>query len=734
MSTYKRPVVRKKGGGASDKSLGTKVYDEELNKEIQRFTNLGIVGTYNQLAGIARASLRGKKRAENERARIQRNKERMQLLRQVRKFRGGKRFNYKPTLVLFSGTAEKSEPDLKALFIKKLDPMVHEVSVMSGKTVLATHTREYGIKTLSKRLPYDSLGFKGTMGRRAFYLRLFKSGKCTFTGGYRDGAVSLRKDPMSLVRSILGTVNSFELKYCMSEIDTGYRVRPGVRPDTLFSVMAEALPNYVNQMKFSAPVPGASEQPFVSVGPIRVFPNGKMQLSEFTTEAEYSRVKAEAGIVINILDGFGIFEKRNSNLPKGRATRAQTRYSNQIAPNIKSRATTCPKNRRPVPYSFGGEPIGPGWYVGANPQGQPCCYKIPKTSKNYMRPKIVQRFANLGIRIPQSAKNAFGIQLNNSNNPVNVSGKEPNALKFSILGDTIYYGKKRASQSAIKRASELTGKSGDDLIKVLKVNPIGEYSVVPNLKIGTRMADRWTLPRLVDVAQRLGITYVSKSSSKLDVILAIAKHAPLNSVQQNTFRVGNKRNAAYMKKSNLIKRAMNIYRVNVSGEKTLKNMIAKLKSTVNLRTFESTFKNMVPKRYHKQLYASAKNTLVGKSKAEIRNVLQRMVGEIPITPVPFVPPPIASPKKVKTKPGFTNAEKNAIRTEYLKNLPVEEWSEANWKFMLKRKPNLAKGVKQVSTMGGLAPMNINIDPSVVKYLKTPERVKRLSAKANVEVM
>lgn len=735
MSSYKRPTVRKR----TQAPIVKEVYNKELDDEIQRLTNIGLSGTYNQLAGIARASLRGRKRAENERERLRKNRERKVLIKKIRNVRGTTRFTYKPTLVLFSGVAEKRDPDLKSLFIKKLDPMVHEVNVLAGQDILATHTREYGIKTLQKGgLRYDSVVFKGKLGRRAFSLRIFRTGKCTFTGGYSDGAVSLRKDPMYIVRTILKNVDSFELKSCMAEIDTGYKIRPGVEPFTLLSLITKAIPEYSN---YTMPIPEEGiMQPFVSVGPIRVFPNGKIQLYQFSNELEYARIKSVAGVVIRTLEKSGIYVPRVSDVPPSRATKAQFRHTNQIAPNIKSRATTCPKDRRPTPYSFGGEPIGPGWYVGANPQGQPCCYKIPKVRKDYMKPKIIQRFANLGIRIPRSAKNAFGIDVNNSNKPINVSGKEPDTLKFSILGDAIYYGMKRASKDAIKRASTILGKSGEELISALKTTQddrLSQYSVVPNLKIGTRMADRWTLPRLVDIAQRLGITSVSKSASKVQVIRAIARHAPMNSVQPNTFRVGNKRNAYYMKKSNMVKRAMNIYGVNVSGEKTLKNMIGKLKGTLNLKAFNSVFKTVVPEKYRTQLYRNAKEQLIGKPKAEIQSVLENRVAALkPVRTRVVVPVKTPETQTKKKTAGFTQEEKNLIRMEYIKNLPVEDMSNEDWDFMfaMQKKKKMSKNVvtRKISEATEYGPLYIS-QYVAKKYLK-PTVMKRGKAKAIVEVL
>ena len=49
------------------------------------------------------------------------------------------------------------------------------------------------------------------------------------------------------------------------------------------------------------------------------------------------------------------------------------------APEVTRRGTTCPIDRRPEPYGYMGKCAKGDCYVKPNPQGQPCCYGIPKS-------------------------------------------------------------------------------------------------------------------------------------------------------------------------------------------------------------------------------------------------------------------------------------------------------------------------------------------------------------------
>lgn len=112
-------------------------------------------------------------------------------------------------------------------------------------------------------------------------------------------------------------------------------------------------------------------------------------------------------------------------LPNSRLAR---RSDMKPAPEITKRGTSCPIDRRPVPYSFQGKcPGGAGWYVRPNLQGQPCCYKIPKRIE-YSIKKVAQRYAAANVKVPEDVRRIFGIGLNTNNKLNNVGRAAPVAV------------------------------------------------------------------------------------------------------------------------------------------------------------------------------------------------------------------------------------------------------------------------------------------------------------------
>jgi len=199
-----------------------------------------------------------------------------------------------------------------------------------------------------------------------------------------------------------------------------------------------------------------------------MYATGVVQVSGITEQSQVAVAERQVSELLRTLRTAGVLTNQ-VRVAAPHLTRPQRRGANEIAPEIVSRATTCPPEKRPVPYSFAGQ-APPGYYVAPNPQGQPCCYKIPKRIE-YKKNKVINRFRRLGLQIPQVTKNAFKIIENNSNKPVNVA-PDPN---FNM----IFTNSERGFQPG--------------------------PAFIDDFKIGSRQAKRYAMPRLVDIARRIGV-------------------------------------------------------------------------------------------------------------------------------------------------------------------------------------------------------------------------------------
>jgi hypothetical protein len=134
-----------------------------------------------------------------------------------------------------------------------------------------------------------------------------------------------------------------------------------------------------------------------------------------------------------------------------------------------------------------------GYYVKPNPQGQPCCYKIPK-NPNYSGSKVAAAYKRANVKVPNTVQKVFNFGTNTGNKRNNTSH------------------------------SNLTN-------LVVKMNSkVG-------LKIGSRQCSRYSKVALVDIAHRLGLP-VLPSMDKVrlcELIQTVAKNVT------NTHNVGGTR-------------------------------------------------------------------------------------------------------------------------------------------------------------------------------------------------
>jgi hypothetical protein len=127
-----------------------------------------------------------------------------------------------------------------------------------------------------------------------------------------------------------------------------------------------------------------------------------------------------------------------------------------------------------------------------------------------------------------------------------------------------------------------------------------------------------------------------------------------------------------MKKSNLVKRAWNVYKVNVSKEKTLKNMISKIKSHVNTKQFNVLYNSIIPFPHRNRFRNSARANLLGKSKGEIQNRLRALRANLAVqvrspSPSPSPPPtPPPRPMNVSRAPSVKNGNNENVPLAFTK--------------------------------------------------------------------
>jgi len=327
---------------------------------------------------------------------------------------------------MYSGTASVPAPSIRELFFKKqvddLGDSIKEISARSRFKVQATLTREYGRK-VAQGARFEMLTFKILYGGKAHAVNLFNSGNVTFTGGYPEGATSITETPHEVVRMALGKVSGFELR----------------------NVTVQYEGNFTGKLDAIRRALGASENTkgqFAELDKLRVYASGVVQVSGITRQDQIPRASEQVKKLIGLLVSKGVV-KSAERVP--------------AVKNPKAPSTTCPKARRPVPYLFSGQ-APEGYYIAPNPQGQPCCYKIPVKTE-YKRNKIVERFRTLGLQIPKVTRNAFGIPGENQG-PVNVAPKVDWNMIFTNGPSGFKIGSRQAKRYSMNRLMNISRKLG----------------------------------------------------------------------------------------------------------------------------------------------------------------------------------------------------------------------------------------------------------------------------------
>lgn len=492
-------------------------------------------------------------------------------------------FKIKVKLIMFNGTAKTYEQDPITIYYGRLFTSgsvkvptgVREISLLSSKfQKLVSITREYGEKKLKDGTPAH-IRFQG----ESFAITVSKFGNITFTGGYTTSTDNLDDRPKKLLKYVLGSVKNYELNNVTIQCNIGY----GINLQKLSYILggkANLNPEIKPYLKYDDKYQ------------YRIFATGYIQISKITSIRNIDEsIKHISNLLIESDVLVGKYNPNRKSI-KPRQTKSQARRNNQIAPNVKRYATTCPEDRRPTPYSFAGVPIE-GHYVGMTKQGDPCCYRIPKKTA-YLKPKIIEQFKAKGIRIPPYTRQIFGITLrnyNNTNSPINVSGKNNTNLIFTM--------------------APRVKKNTKNLV----------------FKIGTRQCTRWTIAQLTDIAQKMGIP-ISKGSTKEEICSKIQQRAietgrmvnKSNIIKGNNVRLGGKRNASHFTKDELANRAFQEYKIRLNKSQTLKNMVKNLKDHVKQVRLEKMLREYeIPEKF----WNIAKDDMMNKSMRDIRNILSR---------------------------------------------------------------------------------------------------------------
>jgi hypothetical protein len=138
--------------------------------------------------------------------------------------------------------------------------------------------------------------------------------------------------------------------------------------------------------------------------------------------------------------------------------------------------------------------------VKPNPQGQPCCYKKPKTT-NFSKKKVVEAYKKANVKVPQGVRNFFGIA---------AAAAAPNK-KNNVAGERLT----------------------KDTIQTYNDPKVG-------FKIGTRQCTRYSKEALIDIAKRLVIPDVTSGLTKTKLCEKIkAKTSAIGANRTNNTVNGN---------------------------------------------------------------------------------------------------------------------------------------------------------------------------------------------------
>ncbi len=346
------------------------------------------------------------------------------------------------------------------------------------------YTEEYGAKNLKTNAPSPSgVEFilkisKGGVTKGASFT-VYKTGRIRFSGGYVTGS---NVEPSKLVKFMEMYLPphgplSIDINNVTSEVKLGV----GIDVKTLYNVItaSEGLIKFRSYTLKGTFEPIRNEflektkrnSPFLYVTfddkfTLVISSNGTIAIEGASNVKKAAEATSD---FVKSLKIAGLLKPKSGGSVKiaPNKTKVARRANMKPAPEITRRGTTCPKGRRPKPYSFQGT-CPDGYYVAPNPQGQPCCYKIPMRLAP-VKKKVANAYTRANVRVPDQVRKLFGIGTNTNNKLNNVGRAAPKNLEM-------FYNK-------------TIGKGG---------KPVG-------FKIGTRQCTRYSKVALLDMAKRMNI-------------------------------------------------------------------------------------------------------------------------------------------------------------------------------------------------------------------------------------
>ncbi len=471
----------------------------------------------------------------------------------------------KPSLVMYNVTVNNDTPvNLGALAQRIQLPLekeefqngivlqVTKVTGLTGRfqtafTITNTYNRT-GNKNTEKIFGLD-FAIKVKLGREVVNanLTLFKNGKIKLSGGY----LSQDKESVNnnyyfeaqpeLIREFI--VNKYtdgqrflRKDFTFNNVVGDFRVNKGFNLMQIQAAAVKSNYNITYNPELSRFLQLKTKGYSFLLGQ-----NGLVQMQGLKEQTDLQKAYLVAIEFIN--DMHSIHEKvaghprlyKNRPVPDGRIKKQKSLNKNAPAPNVSRRGTSCPVGRRPTPYSMQGRCPKEGCYVKPNPQGQPCCYKIPKNTK-YSERKVANAFNRANVRVPNKVRNIFNIGHNTNNKLNNTSHGNANIT--------------------------------------VRVDPKS------GLMIGTRQCKRYTKVALVDIARRLGITVNAPSATKESLCELISGKAR-NVTNTNT--VGG--NRAYVVNNHVVTgNSVNSLRIGRRYAKTYKrDVLVKFMTKMHLR-------------------------------------------------------------------------------------------------------------------------------------------------------
>jgi hypothetical protein len=344
---------------------------------------------------------------------------------------------------------------------------------------------------------------------------LFTNGKIKISGGYlnqRAGNMNneeyFEAQP-ELIREYIVDNYTRKEKFLRNDIVfnnvvSSVRFNKGFNLNLISSVGAKAY-----DLKYE---PELSPNLFVKFGTYNftISSRGLVKIQNIT---EYDDIQESYELLLDFVNDMVDYEKaqkpdkqgriprmlKERNVSENRVKKQKNFNPNAPAPEVARRGTSCPLSRRPFPYSMQGKCTKEGCYVKPNPQGQPCCYKIPKNTK-YSELKVKAVFNRANVKVPNNVRRVFKFGNNTNSKRNNTSHKNLENIK-------------------IKMNSEV------------------------GLKIGSRQCMRYSKVALVDILHRLG-SPVTKTMTKEQLC------ANIQALATNVTNTNNKKGSKAVKLTN----------------------------------------------------------------------------------------------------------------------------------------------------------------------------------------